>query len=146
MESYKGWPLLETLPDGWRIDATAGSPLHGYAFAINGESFLSPLRERALVRTINPQRHLPLVEPRKIKEDSGEAPRPSPPAEIDPIYARTANELARKKFTEKILLDVLVDLTICEIEGWNKLEYLDELKSLINGIGRRSGVMPNALS
>ena len=48
MEEYKGWPCYEEIPDGWHIDKTAGSPLHGYEFIING----SPLRggKRALVR------------------------------------------------------------------------------------------------
>lgn len=48
MEEYKGWPCYEEIPDGWRIDKTAGSPLHGYEFIING----SPLKggKRALAR------------------------------------------------------------------------------------------------
>jgi hypothetical protein len=27
-------------------------------------------------------------------------------------------------------------MMICEIEGWLKTEYIDELRRLINGIGR----------
>ena len=63
---------------------------------------------------------------------------------IDEHYARTVNELARKKFMRKLLADILVDLTICEIEGWCKREYLNELSELINGIGRQQDVPPNA--
>jgi hypothetical protein len=37
----------------------------------------------------------------------------------------------------------LVDLTICEIEGWCKREYLRELAELINGIGQQPNVPPN---
>ena len=48
MEQYNGWPIYETMPDGYWIDKNAGSPLHGYEFIING----SPLKggKRALLR------------------------------------------------------------------------------------------------
>ena len=54
---------------------------------------------------------------------------------IDKQTAKTANELARKKFEEKLLQDIRADLIICEIEGWDKAEYIKELKGLINSIG-----------
>ena len=47
---------------------------------------------------------------------------------------KSVNCLARKKFEEKMLNDILVDLMVCEIEGWDKTEYIKELKNLINGI------------
>lgn len=44
----KKWEIVETLPEGWRIDNNAGSPLHGHVFIIND----SPLKggKRALLR------------------------------------------------------------------------------------------------
>lgn len=30
--------------------------------------------------------------------------------------------------------DILVDMTVCEIEGWDKLEYIDDLCSLIHSL------------
>lgn len=51
-------------------------------------------------------------------------------------HAKTVNDLARAKFKEKLLLDIVVDLTICEIEGWPKVDYLNELKDLINNLGK----------
>lgn len=51
-------------------------------------------------------------------------------------HAKTVNDLARAKFKEKLLLDIVVDLTICEIEGWSKVDYLNELKDLINNLGK----------
>lgn len=51
--------------------------------------------------------------------------------------AKQFNDLARKKMQEKILQDILVDLTICELEGWCKLEYINELKDLLNSINIR---------
>ena len=56
---------------------------------------------------------------------------------IDAQYVRTVNELAREKFKQRILNDILVDLMICEIEGWCKHEYINELKQLIGGLAQR---------
>ena len=50
----------------------------------------------------------------------------------DADSAKTVNMLARKKMIEKLLLDIKTDLMICEIEGWSKIEYLQELKIVIN--------------
>lgn len=49
--------------------------------------------------------------------------------------SKALNRLAREKMKLRLLNDIMVDLTICQIEGWDKLEYLAELKELINGIG-----------
>ena len=48
MEQYKLWMVYEEMPDGFRFDKSAGSPLHGYEFITNG----SPLKGgvRALLR------------------------------------------------------------------------------------------------
>ena len=35
----------------------------------------------------------------------------------------------------RLLADISLDLAVCEIEGWNKLEYLNELKSMIDDLG-----------
>ena len=48
MKTYRDWPLLETLPNGWTIDGSAGSPLAGYAFVTNGKSVLNG-QKRALL-------------------------------------------------------------------------------------------------
>ena len=42
------------------------------------------------------------------------------------------NDLARLKMQERLLRDIATDLAVCEIEGWSKTEYINELKSLIN--------------
>ena len=42
--------------------------------------------------------------------------------------------LARKKFQQHILKEILFDLMVCEIEGWDKKEYIKELKTLLNSI------------
>lgn len=49
--------------------------------------------------------------------------------------ARALNDLARHKAIVRILSDIRMDMEICEIEGWDKREYINELKSLLNSIG-----------
>ena len=66
---------------------------------------------------------------------------------IDENYCKTVNELARKKFAMRLLADIRVDLMVCEIEGWDKMEYIEELKALINGlVGRSNGVANNGFN
>ena len=139
MKSYRDWPLLETMPDGWKIDKTAGSPLHGYEFVSDGTSINNGGR-RALFRVVAPQRQLLLDEPRQQARHAHEAPRQEKKLLpiIEAFPARTVNELARAKFKRQLLNDILVDLTICEIEGWCKREYIAEMKALINGMGQQA--------
>ncbi len=145
MQTYKHWELMDSLPAGWTIDKHAGSPLAGYSFATNG----SPLRggKRALVRVFPAQRQLFDAEVVCSKMETT-TPRQNeklkPTQVVDAHYARTVNDLARAKFMRKLLADILVDLTICEIEGWCKREYLNELAELINGIGQQPDMPPNA--
>ena len=142
---YRGWPLLEKVPQGWRLDSSVGSPLAGHVFVTNGKSVLRG-GKRALLRVLQPQGQLRFDEP--IRASSNEAPPqvPSTPGAFvfDASQARTVNELARQKFKHRLLADILVDLTICEIEGWCKREYINELRELLNGLGR-DVMTPNAI-
>ena len=47
--TYKDWILFETLPKGWKVDRTVGSPLAGYVFCTNGKSVLRG-QQRGLVK------------------------------------------------------------------------------------------------
>lgn len=136
---FRGWKLLEEMPDGWKIDKTAGSPLHGYCFVSDGKSILNG-GKRALLRVVAPQGQLQLEEPRQAEKQAHEAPQAEkkPVRVVEAFPARTVNELARAKFKRQLLNDILVDLTICEIEGWCKKEYIAELKSMINSIGQQA--------
>lgn len=49
--------------------------------------------------------------------------------------AKKFNELARHQMMLKLLADIRIDLEICKLEGWDTLEYLNELKELINSLG-----------
>ena len=143
MSTYKGWPLLEELPQSWKFDKTVGSPLCGYEFVTNGKSLLNG-QKRALLRVVPAQKQLPFLEPGspKIEHVAGCADecnvtrKPVHKFCFDTGSARVVNELARQRFKHKLLADILVDLMICEIEGWAKAEYLKELRTLINSIGR----------
>lgn len=44
------------------------------------------------------------------------------------------NRLAREQLVRRLLADILTDLTVCRLEGWNPREYIDILKAEIDGI------------
>ena len=48
-----------------------------------------------------------------------------------PATRRAFNRLAREKMKLRLLADIRMDLMVCELEGWDKLEYLDELLALV---------------
>lgn len=137
MKLFKHWQVFDNLPPGWVIDKTAGSPLHGHKFCHNGKSVLNG-GKRALVRVRQPQQKLCLDAPSaisKMETTSNETPA----QKIEQPYpSRTVNELARERFKLRLLNDIRCDLMICEIEGWSKTEYIDEIRKLINGIGKQA--------
>ena len=49
-----------------------------------------------------------------------------------PATRRAFNRLAREK------ADIRMDLMVCKLEGWDKLEYLDELLALLQEL-RKGG-------
>lgn len=40
-------------------------------------------------------------------------------------------KLAREQMKHKLLADILTDVSVCEIEGWDQLEYLRDLHDVI---------------
>ena len=133
MGAYKGFELLEEMPNGWVLDKTAGSPLFDYAFVSNQRSILNG-GKRALLRVVKPQMQICYEEQKQTIIEQTEK---QPEQVIDCGYVKTVNELARAKFKKQILNDILCDLMICEIEGWCKLEYINELKELICSLGKQ---------
>jgi hypothetical protein len=133
--NYKGWPLLDSLPDGWQIDKTAGSPLSGYVFCTNGKSVLNG-QQRALLLVRKPQAEMRFdCEHQPSKEDA-QPVKKQEWQHFDASCARTINELARERFKARLLNDILCDLMICEIEGWCKKEYIDQIKKLIGSLAQ----------
>jgi len=43
--------------------------------------------------------------------------------------------LARLEMITKLEADILADMMVCDIEGWDKMEYIGQLRTLINGFG-----------
>lgn len=35
----------------------------------------------------------------------------------------------------KLYADILMDINICDIEGWDKMEYINEFRELLNSLG-----------
>jgi hypothetical protein len=128
---YRDWNILEDLPEGWIIDKYCGSPLYGFVFCTNGKSILNG-GKRALVRVKQKIRETQThtethIEIKPIKEKQvGES------ADTIDFPAKKINILARKKMINKLLNDIRVDLMVCEIEGWDKTEYIKEIRKLIN--------------
>ena len=50
---------------------------------------------------------------------------------------KTLNTLARHRMIERLYRDILIDMTVCEIEDWDKMEYINELSDLINSFRRK---------
>lgn len=133
MKKYKDWDILDELPNGWIIDKTVGSPIKNTIFITNGKSVLNS-QKRALLKVeikqdINiPKNDIPkinhFVEVNEMVEKS----------KIYVFPAKNVNDLARLKFQEHILKEILFDLMVCEIEGWNKIEYINKLRELLNNI------------
>lgn len=52
--------------------------------------------------------------------------------------SRQLNRLARERMKQRLLNDILVDLQVCELEGWDKLEYIAELRDMLNTLGAKN--------
>lgn len=46
--------------------------------------------------------------------------------------AKSLNDLARHQMISKLLHDILIDLSVCELEGWDKKEYITMLHNEID--------------
>lgn len=56
-----------------------------------------------------------------------------------PATRQAFNRLAREKMKLRLLADIRMDLMVCEMEGWDKLEYLDELLALVQELRKGGG-------
>ena len=53
-----------------------------------------------------------------------------------PVETRRALQAkARLEAITRLETDILVDMAVCEIEGWDKLEYISQLRRLLNELG-----------
>ena len=49
---------------------------------------------------------------------------------------RKFNELARHQFIVRMLGEIQLDMMVCEIEGWDKLEFIRQIQAEINRFGK----------
>lgn len=133
---FKHWNVFDSIPEGWVIDRNAGSPLHGHVFITNGENILSGKQIRVLAPAPR-EKQSPLTPvnlqdicPQLFPEPQPDTKKPS--QQIDEECRRVLNDLARKKVQEKLLQDIIFDMNVCKLEGWDHREYLFELENLID--------------
>lgn len=53
-----------------------------------------------------------------------------------PETRKTLNDLARHQLIVRILQEIEFDLMICEIEGWDKKEFIRQIQSAVDKIIR----------
>ena len=141
--NFNGWPIVKDTPDGWSIDKTTGSPLAGHVFITNGKSVLNGQKRHLLqvmkgeVSDANPKSTPPKNTPRAgIAECKQESDSPSYDEQVSSAgFRKSVNEMARETFKLNLLRDIMCDLTICEIEGWCKTEYINQIKRMVSEIG-----------
>lgn len=134
MNKYRYWEILNELPEGWIIDKTAGSPAPNTVFVTNGKSLLSGNQKRALLKVEPPKDIIMPQNSIENKDHFREVTKMVDKSEPTIFPAKTVNCLARIKFKEQILKEIMFDLMVCEFENWDKKEYINEIKALINSI------------
>lgn len=129
---YRWWDILEHLPEGWVIDKTAGSPAPNTVFITNGKSLFNG-QKRALLK-VEAKRDINTSKNEILKKHFAEPNKMVEKKEMTIFPAKTVNDLARLKFKEQLLKEIMFDLMVCEIENWDKKEYINELKKMLNEI------------
>ncbi len=56
---------------------------------------------------------------------------------LDRKTRRALNDYARLQAITRLEAHILFDIRVCEIEGWDHMEFINMLQELLNGIGRR---------
>ena len=54
------------------------------------------------------------------------------PIDASPEMRHTFNQMCREEEKCKLLSWIQVDIAVCELEGWEKTEYIEELQELLN--------------
>lgn len=54
--------------------------------------------------------------------------------------AKALNDLARHQAILRLEADILMDMHICEIEGWDRTEYIRMIQKLINSFKTKEEV------
>lgn len=51
----------------------------------------------------------------------------------NPDTPRKLNDLARYQAIVRLEQEILFDMRVCEVEGWDKMEFIKMIQELING-------------
>lgn len=52
--------------------------------------------------------------------------------DLTPDERYKMQRLARHQMRCKLLADIQVDMTVCQLEGWDQMEYIRDLQELLN--------------
>ena len=55
-------------------------------------------------------------------------------ADLDDETRLAMQRVAREEMKHRIYADILVDMMVCDIEGWDKMEYIRELQNMLNNL------------
>lgn len=58
-------------------------------------------------------------------------------ADRDLEVRKALQELARHQMIERLYRDILIDMAVCDIEGWDKTEYIRMIICLLDTLGKR---------
>lgn len=134
MTSKSNWEIVDSMPAGWSIDKTCGSPVIQTVFITDGKSVLRG-GKRMLLR-VKPERYEHAM-PRQKPETDNAIDNHKQKSGAQPFPARELHELARAKMRERILKDIAADMQVCHLEGWEHTEYiktiLTDIRSLLKG-------------
>jgi hypothetical protein len=123
----------DIMPHGWKIDPTFGSPEHGYLPICNGKSLING-GEKGLLKLVKIDQICAITENVKYEKPSNiKSELPQSKEEIKNAY-KVINDLAREKFKEKMMQEILFDMSVCRLEGWDIFQYAIQLKNLINEV------------
>jgi hypothetical protein len=140
--SYKGWwDIYDSLPDGWRVDPSkTGSPIHDCVFITSGKSVFDGGKRALLKVDKKPPKQLPSKsselpdQPLIVRDCFKQDQKPLPSADDLAQYPMVINRLAREKFKQKLLQELVFDFKVCQLEGWSCFEYPYSLKVLIDEV------------
>ena len=148
---HNGQPIVDSIPDGWKVDTQCGSPLHGYVYIHNGafsKRMLAPCPAYQAAKDVadhvgnGNNKVEPTVKQFSLLDawtgflDGTRNKGSKKPAKvgIDEDTRRTMNNLSRLHMTERLLRDILFDLEVCRLEGWDCREYIHDLQGIVNGL------------
>lgn len=52
--------------------------------------------------------------------------------DLTPDERYTLQKVCRRQMRCKLLVDIQTDMAVCQLEGWDQMEYVRELQDLLN--------------